>query len=87
MHILVGCALVVLGVTVLSWIMRRPGKTRRRPDHRWVRYCGKGPSRIDFYAYVYVNEDVMTVPGLPFKILQMPAVTVLLFEEFHLDAG
>lgn len=27
--------------------------------------------------------DAMTVVGLPFKILQMPGVTVLLFEEFH----
>ena len=27
--------------------------------------------------------DAMTVAGLPFKILQMPSVTVLLFEEFH----
>jgi hypothetical protein len=27
--------------------------------------------------------DAMTVAGLPFKILQMPGETVLLFEEFH----
>lgn len=27
--------------------------------------------------------DAMTVVGLPFKILQMPAVTVVLYEEFH----
>ena len=27
--------------------------------------------------------DAMTVAGLPFKILQMPNVTVILFEEFH----
>ena len=27
--------------------------------------------------------DAMTVAGLPFKILQMPTVTVILFEEFH----
>jgi hypothetical protein len=27
--------------------------------------------------------DAMTVPGLPFKMLQMPGVTVVLFEEFH----
>ena len=27
--------------------------------------------------------DAMTVAGLPFKILEMPGVTVLLFEEFH----
>ena len=27
--------------------------------------------------------DAMTVAGLPFKILQMPSVTVVLFEEFH----
>jgi hypothetical protein len=27
--------------------------------------------------------DAMTVAGLPFKILQMPSVTVILFEEFH----
>jgi len=27
--------------------------------------------------------DAMTVAGLPFKILQMPGVTVVLFEEFH----
>jgi hypothetical protein len=31
--------------------------------------------------------DAMTVPGLRFKTLQMPAVTVLLFQEFHLNAG
>jgi hypothetical protein len=27
--------------------------------------------------------DAMTVAGLPFKILQMPSETVILFEEFH----
>ena len=27
--------------------------------------------------------DAMTIAGLPFKTLQMPDVTVLLFEEFH----
>jgi len=27
--------------------------------------------------------DAMTVPGLPFKILQVPGVTLVLFEEFH----
>jgi hypothetical protein len=27
--------------------------------------------------------DAMTVPGLPFKILQIQGVTVVLFEEFH----
>ena len=27
--------------------------------------------------------DAMTVVGIPFKILQMPGVTILLFEEFH----
>src|SRR5262245_49601119 len=27
--------------------------------------------------------DAMTVVGLPFKVLQMPGVTVVLYEEFH----
>ena len=27
--------------------------------------------------------DAMTVPGLPFKIIQIPGVTLVLFEEFH----
>jgi hypothetical protein len=33
------------------------------------------------------GELIYPLPGLPFKILQMPAVTVLLFEEFRLNAG
>ena len=35
------------------------------------------------YCMPHGVPDAMTVAGLPFKILQMPDVTVLLFEEFH----
>ena len=35
------------------------------------------------YCMPHGVPDAMTVAGIPFKILQMPGVTVLLFEEFH----
>jgi len=35
------------------------------------------------YCMPHGVPDAITVPGLPFKMLQMPGVTVLLFEEFH----
>jgi hypothetical protein len=42
-----------------------------------------GWNRPMTYCMPHGVPDAMTVPGLPFKILQMPNVTVLLFEEFH----
>jgi hypothetical protein len=43
----------------------------------------QGWDRPMTYCMPHGVPDAMTVPGLPFKILQMPGVTVLLFEEFH----
>src|SRR4029077_3088788 len=43
-----------------------------------------GWNRPMTYCMPHGVPDAMTVPGLPFKILQMPNVTVLLFEEFHM---
>jgi hypothetical protein len=43
-----------------------------------------GWNRPMTYCMPHGVPDAMTVPGLPFKILQMPGVTVLLFEEFHM---
>jgi hypothetical protein len=43
-----------------------------------------GWNRPELYCMPHGVPDAMTVAGLPFKILQMPGVTVLLFEEFHL---
>ena len=42
-----------------------------------------GWNRPETYCMPHGVPDAMTVGGLPFKILQMPGVTVLLFEEFH----
>jgi hypothetical protein len=42
-----------------------------------------GWDRPETYCMPHGVPDAMTVSGLPFKILQMPGVTVLLFEEFH----
>jgi len=42
-----------------------------------------GWNRPETYCMPHGVPDAMTVAGLPFKILQMPGVTVLLFEEFH----
>jgi hypothetical protein len=43
----------------------------------------QGWDRPETYCMPHGVPDAMTVAGLPFKILQMPRVTVLLFEEFH----
>jgi hypothetical protein len=43
----------------------------------------QGWNRPELYCMPHGVPDGMTVPGLPFKILQMPGVTVLLMEEFH----
>ena len=42
-----------------------------------------GWNRPMTYCMPHGVPDAMTVAGLPFKILQMPNVTALLFEEFH----
>jgi len=42
-----------------------------------------GWDRPEAYCMPHGVPDAMTVAGIPFKILQMPGVTVLLFEEFH----
>jgi len=42
-----------------------------------------GWNRPMLYCMPHGVPDAMTVAGLPFKILQMPGETVLLFEEFH----
>ena len=43
----------------------------------------KGYDRPMTFCMPHGVPDAMTVAGLPFKILQMPGETVLLFEEFH----
>jgi len=43
----------------------------------------QGWDRPMTYCMPHGVPDAITVVGLPFKILQMPGVTVLLFEEFH----
>jgi hypothetical protein len=43
----------------------------------------QGWNRPETYCMPHGVPDAMTVAGLPFKILQRPGVTVLLFEEFH----
>ncbi|HEV2200689.1 MAG TPA: hypothetical protein VGR73_12780 [Bryobacteraceae bacterium] len=43
-----------------------------------------GWNRPMTYCMPHGVPDAMTVAGLPFKILQMPGVTVVLFEEFHM---
>jgi len=43
----------------------------------------QGWDRPMTYCMPHGVPDATTVAGLPFKILQMPGVTVLLFEEFH----
>jgi hypothetical protein len=47
------------------------------------RVATQGWDRPMTYCMPHGVPDAMTVAGLPFKILQMPSVTVLLFEEFH----
>jgi hypothetical protein len=47
------------------------------------RVATQGWNRPETYCMPHGVPDAMTVGGLPFKILQMPGVTVLLFEEFH----
>jgi hypothetical protein len=47
------------------------------------RVATQGWDRPETYCMPHGVPDAMTVGGLPFKILQMPGVTVLLFEEFH----
>lgn len=42
-----------------------------------------GWNRPETYCMPHGVPDAMTVAGLPFKILEMPGVIVLLFEEFH----
>ena len=57
MPILLGAALLVLGA-VLVWILRRSGKTRRRPDHLdGYAIVEKDRSGVGAYPYVYVNAD------------------------------
>ena len=43
----------------------------------------RGFDRPMTYCMPHGVPDAMTVAGLPFKILQIPGVTVVLFEEFH----
>ena len=43
----------------------------------------QGWNRPETYCMPHGVPDAMTVAGLPFKILQMPGVTVVLFEEFY----
>jgi hypothetical protein len=47
------------------------------------RVATQGYERPMTYCMPHGVPDAMTVAGLPFKILQMPGVTVVLFEEFH----
>ena len=42
-----------------------------------------GSDRPGRFCMPHSVPDAMTVPNLPFKILQTPGVTVALFEEFH----
>src|SRR5881397_3223922 len=42
-----------------------------------------GWDRPEAYCMPHGVPDAMTVAGIPWKILQMPGATVLLFEEFH----
>src|SRR6266702_5678438 len=42
-----------------------------------------GWDRPEAYCMPHGVPDAMTVAGIPWKILQMPGVTVFLFEEFH----
>src|SRR6266702_2579426 len=42
-----------------------------------------GWNRPEAYCMPHGVPDAMTVAGIPWKILQMPGVTVFLFEEFH----
>jgi hypothetical protein len=42
-----------------------------------------GADRPGLYCMPHSVPDAMTVPTLPFKIAQMPGLTILLFEEFH----
>ena len=43
----------------------------------------RGHDRPGRFCMPHGVPDAMTVPGLPFKILQTGGVTVVLFEEFH----
>jgi hypothetical protein len=52
-------------------------------DSKNHRMATLGCDRPMTYCMPHGVPDAMTVAGLPFKILQMPDVTVLLFEEFH----
>jgi hypothetical protein len=47
------------------------------------RMSTQGWNRPETYCMPHGVPDAMTVAGLPFKILQMPGVTIVLFEEFH----
>ena len=42
-----------------------------------------GWNRPEAYCMPHGVPDAVTVAGIPFKFLQMPGTTVLLFEEFH----
>jgi hypothetical protein len=48
------------------------------------RVATQGWNRPMTYCMPHGVPDAMTVAGLPFKILQMPGETVVLFEEFHM---
>ena len=43
-----------------------------------------GYERPGTFCMPHGVPDAVTVPSLPFKILQMPGVTVVLYEEFHM---
>lgn len=47
------------------------------------RVATMGYERPMAYCMPHGVPDAMTVPTLPFKIIQTPGVTVVLFEEFH----
>jgi hypothetical protein len=42
-----------------------------------------GADRPGLYCMPHGVPDAMTVPNLPFKIVQMPGLTIVLYEEFH----
>ena len=48
-----------------------------------MRLATLGADRPGLYCMPHGVPDAMTVPNLPFKIAQMPGLTIVLYEEFH----
>ena len=56
---------------------------RGRPNCTSIAWTTHGYDRPMTYCMPHGVPDNMTVAGLPFKMIQTPRATIVLFEEFH----